>query len=150
ALFNRLAESRQAIVDEIAGVTLNRRDGIVPWLGREVSLLDPGGHIIGREEGFEDQIRSQVQIANEEATALIFVVDTMDGLTDFDKEVAAIIRKSKKPVLIAANKVDTHDKAAYSADFYQLGLGEVFAISAVNGSGTGDLLDRLIEVLPPE
>lgn len=149
-LFNRLTETRQAIVDEVAGVTRDRHYGKAEWQGREFSLIDTGGYIKGSEDVFEAEIRRQVQIAIEEATALFFVVDTVEGLTEFDKEVASIIRKSKKPVIVVANKADTHDKAAYAADFYQLGLGEVYPVSAVNGAGTGDLLDRLVEVLPPE
>ncbi len=149
-LFNRLTESRQAIVDEVAGVTRDRHYGKAEWQGVEFSLIDTGGYIQGSEDIFEAQIRRQVKIAIEEATALLFVVDTMDGVTEFDKEVAKLVRRHKKPVIIVANKVDTHDKAAYAADFYQLGLGEVFPVSAVNGSGTGDMLDRLIEILPPE
>ena len=150
-LFNRITESRQAIVDEVAGVTRDRHYGKGEWNGVEFSLIDTGGYIQGSDDIFEGGIRKQVQIAIDESTALLFVVDVNDGVTDFDKEVAKIIRKSKgKKVLLVANKVDNHERAAYAADFYQLGLGEVYTISAINGSGTGDLLDALVKLLPPE
>jgi GTPase len=148
-LFNRLTESRQAIVDEIAGVTRDRHYGKAEWQGRQFSLVDTGGYIRGSEDVFEGEIRKQVKIAVDECAALLFVVDVNDGVTEFDKEVASLIRKSHKPVIVVANKSDNHTLAAYSADFYQLGLGEVFAVSAVSGAGTGDLLDKLVEVLPP-
>ena len=150
-LFNRITETRQAIVDEVAGVTRDRHYGKGEWNGVEFSLIDTGGYIQGSDDIFEGEIRKQVQIAIDESTALLFVVDVNDGVTDFDKEVAKIIRKSKgKKVLLVANKVDNHERAAYAADFYQLGLGEVYTISAINGSGTGDLLDALVKLLPPE
>lgn len=150
-LFNRITESRQAIVDEVAGVTRDRHYGKGVWNGVEFSLIDTGGYIQGSDDIFEEEIRRQVQIAIDESTALLFVVDVNDGVTDYDKEVAKIIRKSKgKKVLLVANKVDNHERAAYAADFYQLGLGEVYTISAINGSGTGDLLDALVKLLPPE
>lgn len=149
-LFNRLTETRQAIVDEVAGVTRDRHYGKAEWQGVEFSLIDTGGYIHGSDDVFEGEIRKQVQIAIDEATALFFVVDIETGVTEFDKEVASLVRKSRKPVMVVANKADTHQKALYAADFYQLGLGEVYPISAVNGSGTGDLLDQLIKVLPPE
>lgn len=150
-LFNRITESRQAIVDEVAGVTRDRHYGKGVWNSVEFSLIDTGGYIQGSDDIFEEEIRRQVQIAIDESTALLFVVDVNDGVTDYDKEVAKIIRKSKgKKVLLVANKVDNHERAAYAADFYQLGLGEVYTISAINGSGTGDLLDALVKLLPPE
>ncbi len=150
-LFNRITESRQAIVDEVAGVTRDRHYGKGEWNGVEFSLIDTGGYIQGSDDIFEGEIRKQVQIAIDESSALLFVVDVNDGVTDYDKEVAKIIRKSKgKKVLLVANKVDNHERAAYAADFYQLGLGEVYTISAINGSGTGDLLDALVKILPPE
>ncbi|MDI1356072.1 MAG: ribosome biogenesis GTPase Der [bacterium] len=149
-LFNRLTETRQAIVDEVSGVTRDRHYGKAEWQGVEFSLIDTGGYIKGSEDVFEGEIRKQVKIAIEEATALLFVVDVVEGVTQYDTEVANIIRKSRKPAIIVANKVDSHEKAAYSADFYQFGLGNVFPISAISGSGTGDLLDALVEVLPKE
>lgn len=147
-LFNRITESRQAIVDEVAGVTRDRHYGKAEWGGREFSVVDTGGYIRGSEDIFEEEIRKQVQIAIEESNLLVFVVDVNEGITDYDKDVANLLRKSKKPVILAANKADNHERAAYSADFYQLGLGEVYAISAVNGSGTGDLMDAIIKGLP--
>ena len=149
-LFNRLTETRQAIVDEVAGVTRDRHYGKAEWQGVEFSLIDTGGYILGSDDIFEGEIRKQVEIAIDESTALLFVVDVMEGVTAFDTEVANIIRKSKKPCIILANKVDSHDKAAYSAEFYQFGLGEVYPISAISGSGTGDFLDKLVEILPKD
>ncbi len=150
-LFNRITETRQAIVDETAGVTRDRHYGKATWNGVEFSLIDTGGYITGSDDIFEAEIRRQVQIAIEESTALIFVVDTNEGVTGYDKAVAELIRKNKiKNVILCANKVDTHDKAAYASEFYALGLGEVFTVSAMNGSGTGELLDALIKILPPE
>ena len=147
-LFNRLTESREAIVDEIAGVTRDRHYGKSEWNGVEFSLIDTGGYIQGSEDIFEEEIRRQVIIAIEECTLMLFVVDVNDGVTDYDKAVAQLIRKSKKACILVANKSDNAERAAYSADFYQLGLGEVFPISAINGSGTGELLDELIKNLP--
>jgi GTP-binding protein len=149
-LFNRLTETRQAIVDEIAGVTRDRHYGKGEWQGVEFSLIDTGGYITGSEDTFETEIRKQVQIAITECTALLFVVDINEGLTPFDIDVAGLLRKSKKPVMIIANKADNHEKSAYAADFYQLGIGEVYPISAISGSGTGDMLDALVAMLPKD
>ncbi|MBK9285994.1 MAG: ribosome biogenesis GTPase Der [Sphingobacteriaceae bacterium] len=149
-LFNRLTETRQAIVDEIAGVTRDRHYGKAEWGGKEFSLVDTGGYIKGSDDIFEEEIRKQVQIAIEESNLLIFVVDVNEGITAYDKDVANILRKSKKPVILVANKSDNHERSSYAADFYQLGLGEVYPISAVNGSGTGDMLDAVIKSLPEQ
>jgi GTP-binding protein len=149
-LFNRLTETRQAIVDEISGVTRDRHYGKAEWQGVEFSIIDTGGYIKGSDDVFEGEIRKQVKIAIDECTALLFVVDVVDGVTEYDTEVANIIRRSKKPAIIIANKADNHEQAAYSGDFYQLGLGEVYAISAISGSGTGDMLDALIGMLPKD
>jgi GTPase len=144
-LFNRITETRQAIVDEIAGVTRDRHYGKAEWNGVEFSLIDTGGYIKGSEDQFEGEIRKQVQIAIEESSVLLFVVDVNEGVTEYDKEVANVVRKSKsKKVILIANKSDTHERASYAAEFYQLGLGEVFPVSAVNGAGTGELLDKLV------
>ncbi|MFN5183681.1 MAG: ribosome biogenesis GTPase Der [Bacteroidota bacterium] len=148
-MFNRLTESRQAIVDEIAGVTRDRHYGKSEWNGVEFSLIDTGGYIQGSDDVFEEEIRRQVKIAIDESTLLLFVVDVNDGVTDYDKAVASLVRKSNKPCILVANKADNAERAAYSADFYQLGLGEVYPISAINGSGTGELMDELINLLPP-
>jgi GTPase len=147
-LFNRLTETRQAIVDEVSGVTRDRHYGKAEWQGVEFSLIDTGGYIKGSDDVFEGEIRKQVKIAIDESAALLFVVDVNDGVTEFDNEVANLIRKSKKPVIVCANKSDNHEKGAYAAEFYRFGLGEVYPISAISGSGTGDFLDKLIEVLP--
>jgi GTPase len=149
-LFNRLTETRKAITDEVSGVTRDRHYGKVEWQGIEFSLIDTGGYIKGSIDIFEGEIRKQVQIAIEESTALLFVVDVTEGITQFDKEVANIIRKSKKQAIIVANKVDSHERAAYAAEFYQFGLGEVFPISAISGLGTGDLMDALVDILPKD
>ena len=147
-LFNRLTDTRQAIVDEVAGVTRDRHYGKAEWGGKEFSLVDTGGYIKGSDDVFEEEIRKQVQIAIDESNLLIFVVDFHKRVTAYDIDVANILRKSKKPVILVANKADNHERSAYAADFYQLGLGEVYPISAVNGSGTGDMLDALIKALP--
>ncbi|HWY11046.1 MAG TPA: ribosome biogenesis GTPase Der [Bacteroidia bacterium] len=150
-LFNRITETRQAIVDEVAGVTRDRHYGKASWNGVEFSLIDTGGYIHGSEDVFEADIRRQVQIAIDESSVLLLVVDVTEGVNDFDKQVANLVRKSKnKKVMIVANKVDNHERAAYAADFYQLGLGEVYTVSAMNGSGTGDLLDALVKLLPSD
>ena len=149
-LFNRLTESREAIVDAVAGVTRDRHYGKAEWNGREFSVIDTGGYITGSDDVFEQEIRKQVQIAIEEATMLMFVVDTKEGVTRFDKDVADLVRKSGKKVFLIANKSDNAQLTAYSADFYELGLGDVWPVSAISGSGTGDLLDEVVKALPPE
>jgi len=149
-LFNRLVGGRVAIVDSIAGVTRDRHYGKTDWNGKEFTVIDTGGYIFGSDDIFESEIRKQVEIAIEEATVLLFVVDVSDGVTEFDKEVAKLIRKKKKEVLLVANKVDNSERIAYSAEFYTLGLGEVHCISAISGSGTGDLLDEVVKKLPED
>lgn len=150
-LFNRLVEKRQAIMDDVPGVTRDRHYGYAEWVGRYFTVIDTGGYVVGSEDKFESEIRKQVELAIDEASAVIFVVDCRDGLTGFDKDFANVLRTSKKPVLIAANKADTPDKTSLAAEFYGLGLkAEVFPISAENGSGTGELLDELVEVFPSE
>lgn len=149
-LFNRITETRQAIVDEVAGVTRDRHYGKAEWGGVEFSLIDTGGYIKGSEDVFEGEIRKQVQIAIDECSLLLFVVDVTDGITPFDKEVAELIRKSKKKVIVVANKVDNNERIGDSAEFYQFGLGDVFPVSAVSGSGTGDLMDAIIAHLPKD
>jgi GTP-binding protein len=149
-LFNRLTESRDAIVDPTEGVTRDRHYGKAEWNGVEFSVIDTGGYVIGSEDIFESEIRKQVQLALEESSVILFVVDAMTGVTEMDNEVAKILRKSKKRVILVANKVDTSDKAAYAAEFYELGLGEVFCLSAANGSGTGEILDELTKYLDKE
>jgi GTP-binding protein len=148
--FNRLVEQRQAIMDDMPGVTRDRHYGYAEWTGKFFTVIDTGGYVTGSDDKFESQIRQQVELALDECTAVIFMVDCQSGLTGYDKEFAQIIRRSKKPVFIAANKADTPNKAAEASEFYELGMGEVFPISAENGSGSGELLDELIKVFPSE
>jgi len=147
-LFNRLTETREAIVDEEAGVTRDRHYGKCSWNGIEFSVVDTGGYIKGSDDVFEEEIRKQVKIAIEECTTILFVVDVAEGVTEFDKEVAKIVRKSKKPLFLVVNKVDNSERTAYAAEFYSLGLGDPYNVSAVSGSGTGDLLDDLVKSFP--
>lgn len=142
-LFNRLTESRDAIVKEVSGVTRDRIYGKGEWNGINFSVIDTGGYIKGSEDVFEGEIRKQVELAIDEANVILFVVDTMDGITDVDKTVASLLRKSKKEVFIIANKVDNTQRVGMSAEFWRLGLGDVYEISAINGSGTGELLDEV-------
>lgn len=137
-------------MDSVAGVTRDRLYGKAEWGGRKFSVIDTGGYIIGSDDVFEEEIRKQVQIAIEEANLIIFMVDAEDGITGMDEEVANLLRRGKKPIILAANKVDNALRQTQSAEFYGLGLGEVHNISAMNGGGTGDFLDTLIESLPPE
>lgn len=146
--FNRLVEKREAIMDDMPGVTRDRHYGYAQWTGKFFTVIDTGGYVTGSEDKFETQIRRQVEMAIEEAVAIIFMVDCRDGLTGFDKDFANLVRKSKKPVLVAANKSDTPDKSILASEFYALKLGEVYPISAENGSGTGELLDDLVKILP--
>jgi GTP-binding protein len=142
-LFNRLTESRKAIVDEVAGVTRDRHYGKADWNGKEFTLIDTGGYINGSEDEFEGEIRKQVEIAIREADILIFVVDVTEGITALDEEVVRILRRSKKKVILVANKVDNNERISLAAEFYKFGLGEPFPISSVSGAGTGELLDEL-------
>lgn len=146
--FNRLVEKREAIMDDMPGVTRDRHYGYAQWTGKYFTVIDTGGYVTGSEDKFESQIRKQVEIAVEEASAIIFMVDCRDGLTGFDKDFANVVRKFKKPVFIAANKADTPDKSILTSEFYGLKLGEVYPISAENGSGTGELLDDLVKIFP--
>jgi len=148
--FNRLVERRQAIMDNMPGVTRDRHYGYAEWTGKFFTVIDTGGYVMGSEDKFESAIRKQVAMAIEECTAVIFMVDCRDGLTGYDKEFANIIRRSKKPVFIAANKADTPEKSQLASEFYELGMGEVYPISAENGGGTGEILDDLIRSFPTE
>lgn len=147
-LFNRLTQSRRAIVDETAGTTRDRQYGKVDWNGREFSIIDTGGWVVNSEDIFEGEINKQVQLAIEQADEILFVVDAMNGVTDLDDHVAEILRRSKKPVILVANKVDSNDWMYNVPEFYSLGLGEPYPVSAVSGFGTGDLLDEIVKKLP--
>ncbi len=143
-LFNRLTKSRQAIVSNEAGTTRDRQYGKCEWNGREFSVVDTGGWVVNSDDIFEEEIRKQVIIATEEADLVLFLVDVMNGVTDLDEDVAMILRRTKLPVILVANKADSNDMQYYAAEFYKLGLGEPFCISAATGSGTGDLLDMVM------
>ena len=147
-LFNRLTQTRRAIVNEEAGTTRDRQYGKVDWNGQEFSLVDTGGWIVNSDDIFEEEIRKQVKIAIEEADLILFVVDVMSGVTDLDEQVAQILRQNKKPVILVSNKVDSNEMQYYSAGFYKLGLGDPYNISSISGSGTGDLLDQILSKLP--
>lgn len=149
-LFNRLTQSRQAIVTEVAGTTRDRLYGVVNWNGEEFSLVDTGGWLIGSDDVMEEQINRQVAIAIEEADVILFVVDVMTGVTDLDKSVAHMLRKSGKPVVIVSNKSDNFSLGYQSAEFYELGLGDPYSVSAINGSGSGDLLDHIMTLFKKE
>ncbi|MCW1735695.1 ribosome biogenesis GTPase Der [Anaerorudis cellulosivorans] len=146
-LFNRLTQSRQAIVTEIAGTTRDRQYGKVFWNGREFSLVDTGGWIVNSDDILEDEINKQVNIAVEEADVILFVVDVRNGITDLDTEIANMLRRSNKPVVVVSNKADNFEFGYQSAEFYALGLGDPFSVSSINGSGTGDLLDHILTLL---
>ncbi|MFN2423247.1 MAG: ribosome biogenesis GTPase Der [Cryomorphaceae bacterium] len=147
-LFNRLTESRDAIVDEISGVTRDRHYGKAEWTGTEFSVIDTGGYTINSEDTYEEEIKKQVMLAIDEATTILFLLDVTTGITDHDESVAAFLRKSDKPVVVVANKVDTNDRILQASEFYSFGLGEVHCISSTNGGGTGDMLDALIATFP--
>lgn len=147
-LFNRLTQSRAAITDPTAGTTRDRQYGFVDWAGRDFSVIDTGGWVVNSDDIFEEEINKQVGIAIEEADEIMFVVDASNGITDLDEHVADILRRSKKPVILVANKDDMGDAIYNVPEFYGLGLGEPYSISAINGSGTGELLDRVVELLP--
>ena len=149
-LFNRLVGMRQAIVDDISGVTRDRHYGRCEWCGREFSVVDTGGYTTNSDDVFEAAIREQVQIAINEADVILFMVEAATGVTDYDAEIADVLRRARKPVILAVNKVDSGEKMYDSYQFYSMGLGELFSISAANGSGTGDLLDAVVKVLPED
>jgi len=148
--FNRLIEQRVAIMDNMPGVTRDRHYGYAEWCGKFFTVIDTGGYVIGSEDKFESEIRKQVKLAVDEASAVIFMVDCRDGLSGFDKDFANVLRASRKPIFVAANKADTPDKSVLAAEFYELGLGEVYPISSENGGGTGELLDEVVKVFPSE
>jgi GTP-binding protein len=146
-LFNRLTESRSAIVDEFSGVTRDRHYGKGEWNGQEFSLIDTGGYVKGSDDIFEEEIRKQVLLAIDEADVILFLVDTTTGITDLDEQVADLLRRSKKQVMVVANKVDNFDRINDTSVFYGFGLGEIYPLSSISGSGTGELLDKLVTLL---
>ncbi len=146
-LFNRLTESRDAIVKEVSGVTRDRIYGKGEWNGYQFSVIDTGGYATVKEDIFEGEIRKQVELAVEEATLILFMVDVMTGIGEMDQVVAELLRKSKKPVMIVANKVDNVERGGLSSEFYSFGLGDVYDLSAINGSGTGEILDAAVKYL---
>lgn len=146
--FNRLIQRREAIVDAVSGVTRDRHYGKSDWNGREFTVIDTGGYVKGSDDVFEAEIDKQVELAIDEADVIIFMVDVEHGITGMDEDVAKLLRKSKKPLFLAVNKVDNNKRAENAVEFYNLGLGDYYMIAATNGSGTGDLLDAVVEALP--
>ena len=146
--FNRLIQRREAIVDAVSGVTRDRHYGKSDWNGKEFSVIDTGGYVLGSDDVFEVEIDKQVELAIDEADAIIFMVDVESGVTGMDEDVAKLLRKINKPVFLVVNKVDNNKRAEDAVDFYSLGLGEYYNIASINGSGTGDLLDALVKALP--
>ncbi len=149
-LFNRLTQTRAAIVDDTSGTTRDRQYGKTEWGGMEMSVVDTGGWVVNSEDIFEEEINKQVHIAIEEADVILFVVDIKNGITDLDDHVARILRTSGKPVIVVTNKDDNNESMYAEAEFYSLGLGQPYSISALNGTGTGDLMDRVVELMPDE
>ena len=147
-LFNRLTQSRQAIVSDEAGTTRDRQYGKCEWNGREFSVVDTGGWVVNSDDIFEEEIRKQVLIATEEADLVLFLVDVNNGVTDLDMDVAKILRRTKLPVILVANRADDNAQRYYAAEFYKLGLGDPYCVSAISGGGTGDLLDAVVAKLP--
>lgn len=144
-LFNRLTESRRAIVEEMSGVTRDRNYGKGEWIGYEFSVIDTGGYVQGSDDIFESEIRKQVELAIDEANVIIFVVDATTGITDLDNKVAKMLRSTKKKIFVAANKVDNNERVGLSAEFWSLGLGDVYDIASASGFGTGELLDEVVK-----
>jgi len=144
-LYNRLTESRKAIVDDYSGVTRDRHYGIAEWTGKTFTVIDTGGYVHGSDDVFEAAIREQVLIAIEEATVILFMVDVTVGITDLDDDIANLLRRSKKPVYVVANKVDHHQLQHDASVFYSFGLGEIYTVSSMTGSGTGELLDHVVQ-----
>lgn len=149
-LFNRLIERREAIVDAVSGVTRDRHYGKSDWNGKEFSVIDTGGYVVGSDDIFEAEIDKQVKLAIDEADAIIFMVEVESGITGMDEDVAKILRRSKKPIFLAVNKVDSASRTNDAVEFYNLGFEKYYILSSINGSGTGDLLDDLVKALPDE
>lgn len=149
-LFNRLLEQRKAIVDNVSGVTRDRQYGVADWNGKNFNVIDTGGFVPDSEDIFETEIRKQVKIAIEEANAIIFMTDVSTGITSLDESMAEILRRSTKPVFLAVNKVDNSERQLDATEFYSLGFDNIFFISSMSGSGSGELLDAITELIPPE
>ncbi|MBN1340546.1 MAG: ribosome biogenesis GTPase Der [Bacteroidales bacterium] len=149
-LFNRLTRTRTAIVEEVSGVTRDRIYGKSDWNGREFSVIDTGGYVAGSDDIFEEEIRKQVELAVHEADVILFIVDATEGISALDRDVAGYLRKSDKPVYLVANKIDTPNKSDAINEFYELGFEWIFPVSAANGSGTGDLLDKVVDHFHPD
>ncbi len=149
-LFNRLLEKRKAIVDDVSGVTRDRQYGVADWNGKTFNVIDTGGFVSRSEDVFEREIRKQVKIAMEEANALVFMVDVTTGITDLDADVADLLRRSAKPVFLAVNKVDNHERQLEAAEFYSMGFERIYFLSSMSGSGTGELLDDVAALIPED
>ena len=144
-LYNRLTESRKAIVDDYSGVTRDRHYGVAEWTNKHFTVIDTGGFVAHSDDVFESAIREQVLIAIEEASVILFMVDVLTGITDLDDDIAKILRRSNKPVFVVVNKVDNNDRLNETSVFYSLGLGEIYPLSSISGSGTGELLDEVVK-----
>ena len=149
-LFNRLTGTRHAIVSDVAGTTRDRQYGKCEWVGHEFSVVDTGGWVVNSDDVFEEEIRKQVTLATEESDLILFLVDVKNGVTDLDMQVASILRRTKMPIILCANKTDDNNDRYGAPEFYSLGLGDPVCVSAATGSGSGDLLDLIVEKLGPE
>lgn len=148
--FNRMLEQRKAIVDDMSGVTRDRQYGVAEWVGRSFNVIDTGGFVVGSDDVFEREIRKQVHIAMDEADIILFMVDADAGITNLDENMADLIRRAKKPVFLVVNKVDNHNRMMEAAEFYSLGFENIFFLSSISGSGTGELLDAITDLMPAE
>ncbi len=148
--FNRMLEQRKAIVDDVSGVTRDRQYGVAEWIGCSFNVIDTGGFVVGSDDVFEREIRKQVHIAIDEANVIIFMVDAVAGITNLDESMADILRRSTKPVFLVVNKVDNHARMLEASEFYSLGFEHIFFLSSISGSGTGELLDAIVELMPAE
>ena len=148
--FNRMLEQRKAIVDDVSGVTRDRQYGIAEWAGKTFNVIDTGGFVAGSNDVFEKEIRKQVLIAMEEANAIIFMVDVATGITDLDQSFTEILRRSNKPVFLVVNKVDNHERLLEASEFYSLGFDNIFFVSSISGSGTGEILDAITALMKPD
>ena len=148
--FNRMLEERKAIVDDVSGVTRDRQYGVAEWTGRTFNVIDTGGFVVGSDDVFEREIRKQVHIAIDEANVIIFMVDAAAGITNLDESMADLLRRSTKPVFLVVNKVDNHTRMMEASEFYSLGFEHIFFLSSISGSGTGELLDAIVELMPDE